>query len=80
MPIIIRIKGFRFFFFSHEGNEPKHIHVEHADKYAKFWLEPVQLAESYGFRSHELTEIRRLVEEHKILFKEKWDEHFSRQN
>ncbi|MCI0405089.1 MAG: DUF4160 domain-containing protein, partial [candidate division Zixibacteria bacterium] len=44
MPTVARIKGFRFFFFSNEGHEPPHIHVEHGDKYAKFWLEPVELA------------------------------------
>ncbi|MBI4007657.1 MAG: DUF4160 domain-containing protein, partial [Planctomycetes bacterium] len=46
MPTILRIKGYRFFFFSLEGREPPHIHVEHAGKYAKFWLEPVELARS----------------------------------
>jgi hypothetical protein len=25
MPTILRIKGYRFFFFSNEGNEPCHI-------------------------------------------------------
>lgn len=33
--------------------------MAHARRYGKFWLEPVTLAEVRGFRSHELTEIRR---------------------
>lgn len=77
MPTILRIKGYRFFFFSREDSEPAHIHVEQADRYAKFWLNPVQLAESVGFRSNEITELRKLVEENKNLFKEKWNEYFS---
>jgi len=76
MPTILRIKGYRFFFFSLEGNEPAHIHVEHGDYVAKFWLSPINLASSYGFRSHELAKIRVLVIEHNELFLEKWHEYF----
>lgn len=53
MPTVLNIKGYRFFFYSLEGNEPPHIHVEHGDKVGKFWLNPVNLASSYGFRSHD---------------------------
>jgi hypothetical protein len=77
MQTVIKIKGFRFFFFSLEGNEPAHIHIEQAERYAKFWLEPVQLAKSDGFRSFEISELRKLVEDNKELFKERWNEHFS---
>lgn len=77
MPTVLRIKGYRFFFFSLEGNEPPHIHVEENDNIAKFWLTSVKLASSYGFRSHDLTTIRELVVKNRKLFLEKWDEHFS---
>ena len=77
MPIILRIKGYRFFFFSRESNEPAHIHVEQAERYAKFWLNPIQLAESDGFRSSEISELRELVQQHKTLFEERWNEYFS---
>jgi len=77
MQTVIKIKGFRFFFFSLEGNEPAHIHIEQAGRYAKFWLEPVQLAKSDGFRSFEISELRKLAEDNKELFKERWNEHFS---
>ncbi|MBN8706365.1 MAG: DUF4160 domain-containing protein [Bacteroidetes bacterium] len=77
MPTILRIHGFRFFFFSNEGSEPAHIHVEQAERYAKFWLNPVQVAESNGFRSSEISELRLLVEENRIYFGEKWNEYFT---
>lgn len=77
MPTVLRIKGYRFFFFSLEGNEPPHIHVEFAEKVAKFWLDPVNLASSYGFRSYDLTEVRAIVIENRVKFLEKWNEHFS---
>lgn len=78
MPTVLKVGRFRFFFFSNEGKEPTHIHVESDDKYAKFWLEPVQLAKSVGYSSSELNEIRKLVLVNVNLFKEKWYEHFGR--
>lgn len=76
MPALLRVRGYRFFFFSMEGREPAHIHVAHAGRYAKFWLEPVTLADARGFRSHELTEIRRIVLQNRRFFLEKWHEYF----
>jgi hypothetical protein len=53
-----------------------HIHVESNDKYAKFWLEPVQLARSIGYSAKELYELRGLILENLNLFREKWNEYF----
>ena len=78
MPVALRVKGYRFFFFSLEGHEPPHIHVEQADRFAKFWLNPVSLVKSRGFRSNELSEIQKIVEENRDILLEKWNEHFSR--
>ena len=79
MPTVLRFEGFRFFFFSLENDEPRHIHVETGDKVAKFWLDPVRVAENHGFRSHELNRVSLLVIEHRFAFEKAWDEHFSRQ-
>lgn len=76
MPTVLRILGFRFFFYSCEGNEPPHIHVEQDNKLAKLWLNPVNLASSIGFKSQELTQIRSLVIEHRLKFLEAWHAHF----
>ncbi len=76
MPAILRIDGYRFFFWSDEAREPPHIHVAKAGNYAKFWLRPVALADSIGYNSRELTRLRRLVETHAALFEEKWHEYF----
>ncbi len=78
MPEVLRIRGFRFFFFSREGNEPHHIHIQQAERYAKFWLQPLtELAESRGFRSSELRELHSLIEEHREELIVAWNEHFS---
>ena len=76
MPTILRVAGYRFFFFSNERQEPAHIHVEQAERYAKFWLARVSLASNVGFRSAELTALTQLVAEHRLLFQEKWNEYF----
>jgi Domain of unknown function (DUF4160) len=78
VPAILRVRGYRFFFYSLEGREPPHIHVAHAGRYAKFWLEPAALADNRGFRDHELTEIRQIVIENQRFFLEKWHEYFGR--
>ncbi len=78
MPTILIIKGYRFFFYSKEGTEPIHIHVEKADNVAKFWIEPLVLVDNYGFISSELNEILEIAEQNKQLIINKWNEHFSK--
>jgi len=78
MPTVLRVKGYRFFFFSGEGREPAHIHVEQAERYAKFWLDTVSLARSRGFRTGEIAEIQRIVEQNRAVLEEKWHEHLDR--
>lgn len=78
MPTVLWLSGYRFFFFSLEGSEPPHIHVERGDSYAKLWLSSVSLARSKGFRSSEISEIMEIVRAHKSLFQDRWDEHFKR--
>ena len=78
MPTVLRTGGFRFFFYSLENGEPSHVHVTHDGRTAKYWLNPVELASSEGFRAHELTRVREMVVEHRTQFQERWDEHFNR--
>ncbi len=44
MPTALRIKSFRFHYYSDEGREPPHIHVETSGSECKFWLDPIRLA------------------------------------
>ena len=77
MPTVLRIGGFRFFFYSEEGMEPPHIHVEKDDDVAKFWLEPVALASSFGFSAKEINQLRKLVIAHQETLLQAWHEYFS---
>lgn len=77
MPTILRYKGYRFYFYSHEPNEPSHIHVDKDNLSAKFWLSPVFLARNIGFSGKELRKIQSIVQSNKIMFLEAWNEYFS---
>ncbi|QCE35832.1 DUF4160 domain-containing protein (plasmid) [Acetobacteraceae bacterium] len=80
MPTVLRIDGYRFFFYSNEGVEPYHIHVSSGDCAAKYWIDPVALADNIGFRAPELNKIKIIVIQHRETFKEAWNEHFSEKN
>lgn len=76
MPTVLRIGPYRFFFFSNEGREPRHIHVQHGSKLAKYWLDQVALASQTGFKPHELRTIEKHVRAHRTHFEEAWDAYF----
>ena len=76
MPTIFIVDGFRFFFFSNEGNEPIHIHVEKGEKYAKFWLKPISVAYNYKFNNVEINRINKIIEKRRKEIEERWNEHF----
>jgi len=75
MPTVMRIGPYRFFFYSNEGGEPAHIHVQRDRALAKFWLVPISLAQSKRFAAHELNEIRQHIEDHVTTMLEAWNEH-----
>jgi len=80
MPRVFEAEGYKFFFFSNEGDprEPCHIHVRKGGSLAKLWVEPsIILAFSDGFSSKELSIIESLVREHETQIKEAWDEFFN---
>ena len=77
MPTVLRIGAYRFYFYSHEPNEPPHIHIDRDNLSAKLWLEPVALAKNIGFRPKELRKLELLVRENQSKLIEAWNEYFS---
>ncbi len=77
MPTVLRHGPYRVYFYSHEPNEPPHVHVDRDALSAKVWLGPVELARNLGFPSHELRRILRVIEANRIHFLEAWNEHHS---
>jgi hypothetical protein len=76
MPTVHREDGFRLYFYSHEPNEPPHIHVDRDGASAKVWLEPVTLARNAGFRAKALRDVLALVEARQKQLLEAWHEFF----
>ena len=76
MPTILRIGPYRFYFFSNEGDEPPHVHVDREAATAKVWLGPVELSRSRGFRPKEIAVILRIVTEHEPALLEEWYDYF----
>ena len=78
MPTVLRIDAFRFHFYSDEGDEPAHIHVDTGDGECKFWLDPVVLAKSVNVSPTNVRKIERLVFEHRNFLMEKYHEFHQR--
>lgn len=77
MPTVLRTGPYRCFFYSGDCEEPAHVHIERDANVAKFWLDPVRLVSSSGFRSAEIRRIQRLVDEHREELLRSWNEFFN---
>jgi hypothetical protein len=75
MPTILRIDGFRFFFFSDE-HSPSHIHIEKGDGYARIELESIKITDSYNLNSKELKKLTTLVKQNNAKLRKAWNEYF----
>jgi len=76
VPTVLRTGPYRAYFYSHEPNEPPHVHVDRGDQSAKFWLGPVALARNLGFSARELHRIERILADHEQELLEAWYEYF----
>jgi hypothetical protein len=80
MPTVLFVQGWRFFFYSNEGNEPMHIHAVKGDAECKFWLHPERYDIAEEFASNctpsLLREVRQIIFAHLDQIAEAWREHF----
>jgi hypothetical protein len=76
VPTVLRWNGYRFYFFSNEGFEPPHIHVDKGGATAKVWLSPVAVARNIGYSDNDLNEIVRKVRAEAPAFLEAWNGYF----
>ena len=58
---VLRVDRLRFLLCCNEGGEPAHVHVKGEPGEAKYWLDPIGLANNYGFETTELRQIERLI-------------------
>ena len=79
MPTVFKDAGYRFFFFSNEGDprEPVHVHVRRDKSEAKLWLRPfVSVARSTGLDARELRRVTRIATLRRGEIEAAWHEHF----
>ena len=76
MPVFLRDGPYRFYVVSWDRNEPPHIHVQGDNSSAKFWLDPVDLANSRNFGRSEIRRISRIIEREQDRLLEAWHEYF----
>lgn len=76
MPTVLRLNGFRFYFYSHEPGEPPHVHVDYGSASAKVWLYNVTISRNIGFSAKELGKIQHMVREHQETLQEAWNAFF----
>ena len=77
MPTILRIDGYRFFFFSDE-HSPQHIHIEKGDGYARIELDSFKITDSYNLNSKELKKLTDLVKKNNEKLVKAWNEYFKK--
>ncbi len=71
----LRIGPYRFYFYSYDCEEPRHMHVHREIKSAKFWLDPdVSLAANCGYSRKELRDIERIARENLERLRNAWDD------
>ena len=80
MPVVLRIKGYRFWFYSADLSEPPHVHVGKAGNEAKFWIAPISLARNRGFRPPELREIESILLTHQNALLKSWQTALEQRN
>ena len=74
MPTVLRIRGYRFYFFAEEGREPAHVHVDKASGTVKIWLEDLSIARTEDLKPAEIREVLRLARQHRQFLLQAWNE------
>lgn len=80
MPVILRVKGYRFWFYSADLTEPAHVHVGKAGNEAKYWLSPIALAKERGFKTPELREIETILDANQSELLKAWEAAMEQRN
>ena len=76
MPTVLRIRGYRFYFYSSDADEPPHVHVDHRGRTIKVWLETLKIAYNDGYPMRAVAVIVDLVDQNREQLLEAWREYF----
>lgn len=73
VPTILRVNGYRFFFYAYDCIEPRHIHMKKENAECKFWLDPVSLEFNHGMTAKQLREVERIIIDNLDTLRREWD-------
>jgi len=73
MPVVLRVKGYKFWFYEADLDEPPHVHIGGEGKEAKFWLDPVKVARTGRFKPVELREIEHIINDNHDFLLSAWE-------
>ena len=73
MPTLLRLKGFRFFFYL-DDHEPKHVHVLKGQESAKFNLDTLEVIKA-NMKANSLAQALSIIQEHQTYLLGKWNEY-----
>jgi len=78
MPVVLRVKGYKFWFYEADLDEPPHVHVGKESREAKFWLKPVTLARAGRLKPVDLQEIKRIIDDNHDFLLRAWEKEQSK--
>ena len=75
MPTILRVDGWRLFFFSND-HSPAHVHFENGEKAGKILIESLEIVESWNLTTKEKKLIKKIVKQNRETLLEEWERIF----
>ena len=77
VPTILFVMGWRFFFYSNEGNEPIHVHCRKGEKECKYWLDTINFdldeAYNYNLNDKDKRQVKKIIFEYFEYIENEWD-------
>ena len=78
MPTVLRVKGYRFWFYEADLDERPYVHVGKEEKEAKYWLDPVRTVYAGRFKPVDLREIERIINDNLGFLLRAWEKERSK--
>jgi hypothetical protein len=72
MPVVLRVRGYKFWFYEADLDEPPHVHAGKEGRVAKFWLIPVRMVRAGRLTPVEQREIGRIINDHRGFLLSVW--------
>lgn len=78
MPVVLRIKGYKFWFYEADLGEPAHVHIGKDGKEGKVWLDSIKMARAGKFKAIEQREIERIIKSNHEFLMTAWNMELSK--